>query len=954
MNARGATRKKHGRFWNSVAAVLLAAATVSLTAGAGEAPPPTDGGAGNNAEQALRTRAKKLLQREAAESEQKRQRIQVIARRHLEAGKRLFSVFAYRQAKDELEQALRLDRSNDEARRLLIQVKDVLGERKSRYLAAVSMLSEAKKVRIQQQLVELDARLDYGRRLMKEAKAPKLTHSEQVRFYERALEAFERAREIIHWMDPGIDVDRQRRLARRLKEEARRAIKAVAVDLAKKNLAEAQRLAQEQRASEEEYIRRRVNQLVDRAKALFERGEYAEAERLAGKILQEDPANTDAQTIEAMARDRKHTARKAWIKEELAYQHEWSRLRAERMGVPYGDYLIYPEDWAEITRRRTAQVSGAAAPREERWKQQIKSRLARKVTVDFTDRRLDDVLKLLSDLGNVPIIMSQKAVTEGARETPVRLKVKDMPLSVALKWILKTAALAYDIRDQAVYVAKPTDLEADVVMHVYDIRDLTTTLTPFPGPRIDLGTDQNAAAGMLAAAPPPAPAVFAETDVQSLIQNKLLRKDFENPKTSIALDNGRLVVMQTPEVHEKIRRILQSLRENQAIQVLTNVRFIDVREGFLESIGVHFSGLDEPVGYMGVPHAYIDPLNTPPGSASGISPNGGWRGLTSLPSDIANSAAYQFQNSLAQGGPFSGTMAPPFHFDQGPPSSNGRFAPLRLHPRIDANFPIYGQRTYGAANAPAGLRRQWYEKWFGSPVLTQAVIHNYTRLNPLSTILGQSFHNFPEQGAIFQFRFLQSTQANVVLQAVRKDRTSDVLLSPRMVQFNNQRAHVLFAQQRAYISDYDVSGAVFDPVIRSFMVGVVLDVQPTVSSDKRYITLTLRPGTAEEIEEPQIIYITDGGDVDNPFGTINLPIELPQLELRSISTSVTTPDGGTLLFSGLISDRKMDAKSGVPFLSDLPVIGRLFSENHKERARRNLLVLVNAKLILFDEEEQKL
>jgi type II secretory pathway component GspD/PulD (secretin) len=299
-------------------------------------------------------------------------------------------------------------------------------------------------------------------------------------------------------------------------------------------------------------------------------------------------------------------------------------------------------------------------------------------------------------------------------------------------------------------------------------------------------------------------------------------------------------------------------------------------------------------------------------------------------------------------------MAPPFQFDQGPPSSSGRRPPLRIHPRIDANFPIYGQNTYGAANAPAGLRRQWYEKAFGSPVLTQAVVHNYTRMNPLNSFLGDQFQTFPQQGAIFQFRFLQSTQASAILQAVRKDRTQDVLLSPRMVQFNNQRAHVLFAQQRAYIADYDVAGAVFDPVIRAFMTGVVLDVQPTVSSDKRYVTLTLRPGTAEELEPPQIIYITDGGDVDNPLGIINLPIELPNLELRSIHTSVTTPDGGTLLFSGLITDRRMDAKSGIPFLSDLPIIGRLFSENHKERDRRNLLILVNAKILLFDEEEQRL
>ena len=61
-----------------------------------------------------------------------------------------------------------------------------------------------------------------------------------------------------------------------------------------------------------------------------------------------------------------------------------------------------------------------------------------------------------------------------------------------------------------------------------------------------------------------------------------------------------------------------------------------------------------------------------------------------------------------------------------------------------------------------------------------------------------------------------------------------------------------------------------------------------------------------------------------------------------------------MLFSGLISDRKIDAKSGIPLLSDLPIVGRFFSSNNKERVRRNLLVLVNSRVILFDEEESRL
>jgi general secretion pathway protein D len=259
------------------------------------------------------------------------------------------------------------------------------------------------------------------------------------------------------------------------------------------------------------------------------------------------------------------------------------------------------------------------------------------------------------------------------------------------------------------------------------------------------------------------------------------------------------------------------------------------------------------------------------------------------------------------------------------------------------------------ANAPAGFRRQFYSKAFGSPTLIQGQTLNLLRLNPLASALGAQIQNNPAQGALFQFRFLQSVQANAVVQALRKDQTADQLLAPKLTQFNNQRAHVMVAQQRSYIADYDISGAVFDPVIRSFLVGVVLEVKPTVSNDKKYITLDLRPGTALELTPPQVVFITfAGNDVNVGGGGFSLPIFLPNIELRSISTTVTVPDNGTMLFSGLISDRKIDAKSGIPLLSDLPIVGRFFSSNNKERVRRNLLVLVNSRVILFDEEEARL
>ena len=59
-----------------------------------------------------------------------------------------------------------------------------------------------------------------------------------------------------------------------------------------------------------------------------------------------------------------------------------------------------------------------------------------------------------------------------------------------------------------------------------------------------------------------------------------------------------------------------------------------------------------------------------------------------------------------------------------------------------------------------------------------------------------------------------------------------------------------------------------------------------------------------------------------------------------------------MLFSGLINDSKIDTKTGVPLLSDLPVIGPLLlNKQQRTRPPPTLLVLVNSRIILFDEEE---
>ncbi len=214
-------------------------------------------------------------------------------------------------------------------------------------------------------------------------------------------------------------------------------------------------------------------------------------------------------------------------------------------------------------------------------------------------------------------------------------------------------------------------------------------------------------------------------------------------------------------------------------------------------------------------------------------------------------------------------------------------------------------------------------------------------------------------GLATRFTYLGNWQAQVMVRAVKKEQRGTVLFAPRITMFNNQRAHMFVGIQRSFISGWSSSGSSYAPEITSAIVdGVALDVRPIVSHDRRYITLELRPSLVRPVaitDQPILGDNAPDASTTTPTtGSSNLSVTLPELEIRTIKTVVTVPDGGTVLLSGLMSEKQSEQQSGIPFLMDLPVIGRLFSNNFKDVERRNLLILVNARIILFSEEEQKL
>jgi type II secretory pathway component GspD/PulD (secretin) len=203
-------------------------------------------------------------------------------------------------------------------------------------------------------------------------------------------------------------------------------------------------------------------------------------------------------------------------------------------------------------------------------------------------------------------------------------------------------------------------------------------------------------------------------------------------------------------------------------------------------------------------------------------------------------------------------------------------------------------------------------------------------------------------GMTFQMAFVDNPEVNAILRAVRKRERATLLTAPRITVHNTQRGHVSIMNELAYIRDFDTATgtgiAVADPIVDVIRDGIVLDVRPTISADRRYITLELRP-TLATLLRPIPTFTTSLG-VGTPVA-----IQTPQLTLQRVRTTVTVPDGGSFVIGGMRHMSETDMQSGIPFISDLPLIGALFTRKGKSVVRQDIVVVVSARIIDLEEEE---
>lgn len=168
-----------------------------------------------------------------------------------------------------------------------------------------------------------------------------------------------------------------------------------------------------------------------------------------------------------------------------------------------------------------------------------------------------------------------------------------------------------------------------------------------------------------------------------------------------------------------------------------------------------------------------------------------------------------------------------------------------------------------------------------------------------------------------------------LLEALEADTHTNVLSAPTLLTADNEEAMIVVGQNVPFVGSASANaglpGQIFNSVDRQ-NVGITLDIVPQVSEGD-YVKLDMY----EEVSN--VVAST----ANNPLG--------PTTTIRSASTSVMVQNHRTAVIGGLLSSQDSASNQGIPYISDIPVIGNLFSFKSTDRQKDNLIVFLTPHVI---------
>jgi type II secretory pathway component GspD/PulD (secretin) len=181
-----------------------------------------------------------------------------------------------------------------------------------------------------------------------------------------------------------------------------------------------------------------------------------------------------------------------------------------------------------------------------------------------------------------------------------------------------------------------------------------------------------------------------------------------------------------------------------------------------------------------------------------------------------------------------------------------------------------------------------------------------------------------------------SESVSVLVRALAARRKLNVLSRPQIRTLDNQPAMIQVGQQVPIVDGVAVTGTgSANPVVRQDQAGIILSVTPRISPDEVIVM---------EVSAEKSQYTGAGVPLFTDANTGNV-IESPVKDVITARTTVSIPNGQTVVLGGMITTLDDVTERKVPWLGDLPIVGHAFRTDIERTRRTELLIFLTPRVI---------
>ncbi len=734
------------------------------------------------------------------------------------------------------------------------------------------------------------------------------------------------------------------------------------------------------REQDEKYkVDQQIASLIETYNDLMDKGEFMQAEVVAKQVKALSPESEIGSLLSSSARNKRRDGEYNTIKTMKEEGFVDAMIDTDRSAIPISDENAYqfPKGWKDLSRRRLASQERESRRGMSQAEIQIWEKLKQPVMVNFNARPLTEVAKTLESMTGIPIVIDPSVSLEGVtpESTIVTLDLpSQIQLRSALALILNSRNLDFQVANEVLMITSTRNTAKSNKTYTYSVKDLVLPVPNFI-------TDGNS--GMAGA----------------------LRNAYESINAGLATRYPSRFGGENQFAGASLNPASGALGQLQPGMAMPGMGGFGMNGmGALNGMGA-MNGFGRGMGSMGGVST-----GAPLMSTGGPQALGGGAAMADFDTLInLITQTIEPDSWLANGGS-STILQYPANLSlviSAPQTTHERIADLLealrrlqdLQVNVEVKFITLNDNFFENIGVDFDVRIQ--DKNAALPLAEDngartivGLRTGATATNPFpftsnldvvfdnsNTIAAAPFGGVAGTGASMGFAILSDLEMFFFMNAAQGDQRTNVLQAPRVTMFDGQFASITDTVSRPFVTSLVPVVADFavaqQPVIVILNEGTILNVQASISQDKRSVRVTLNPnfsqidkvdtftfegtrstrntsskkGTNLSKDDTKNVTEDDSETQDVITGTT---VQQPSFAQTNVTTTVSVPDGGTILLGGIKRMREGRTERGIPVLSKIPYINRLFRNTTIGRETSTLMLTVTPRIIIQEEEEMKI